>query len=92
MADKTLASLGPQRRWRQFSGEVQPFESQLNPPMNSAVTVLGRKCVPFMVGWENQAVGPIRVVRDNAASCRTPDQRAQRRQLFHLNVFLKIAE
>jgi hypothetical protein len=92
MAHKALASLSFDRDRCELSLKGEPFKSLLNPLMNTAVTILSGKFVPFMLRRETQAVRPIGIVRDDSSSGRASDQRAKRGQLFDISIPLEKTE
>ena len=67
-------------------------ERQAQPFMNAPVTLFRLERVPFMVRGKGDAVGPIRVMRHEAAAGWTPDERTQMRGGFNLGKLLKIAK
>ena len=50
---------------------------QPQPVMDAPVTFRGLERMPFVAGRKNGTVGPVRIMRHDAAARRTPDERAQ---------------
>jgi hypothetical protein len=92
VADEALSRQGFLGERRQFGFHLQCRESPPQPVMDAPVAFHGLERMPFMARRKRGAVGPVRVVRHDAAAGRPADERAQQRGAGHLRVFLEIAE
>ena len=92
MADEALARFGFAALGREKCRNVQFSERGLNPTVNAFVALNGGEGIPFVRGGESEAVGPVGIVRDEAACGGTPDERTKRSQAFDVGIFLEIAK
>src|SRR4051812_30251044 len=77
IAGKALAGSGFAAFRRKDRGRAELLKGRLYPLMNALVALNRSKGVPLVNGWKNQAVGPIGVVRDEAACGWPANQRPQ---------------
>ena len=60
--------------------------------MNTLVTFLGPKRMPFVFRWKHETVSPICIMWHDATTRGTADQRTQQCCAFNVRIFLEIAE